>query len=228
LKTNGHIINGIQRGTGHVGWKEEICIACECLKTGKIIAVPTDTIYGIAGLAQNTSAVNRIYQIKNRQNLNPISICVGDVKDVYRWGEVTITDNLLQELLPGPVTVVFKRTVELNADLNPATHLVGIRVPDYGFVREVARQCREPLALTSANPSTAPSTVSIEEFQCLWPHLGLVFDGGKLGNTPESRLGSTVVDLSQAGQYKIIRPGSACKETVEKLEKHGLCDASGH
>ncbi len=75
---------------------------------------------------------------------------------------MTISTALLQELLPGPVTVVFERTLSLNPDLNPGTTLVGIRVPNYGFVREVARACGEPLALTSANRSRGPSTLSIQ------------------------------------------------------------------
>ena len=57
------------------------------------------------------------------------------------------------------MTVVFERTFALNPHLNPGTALVGIRVPDYGFVRDIARACGEPLALTSANPSNIPSTL---------------------------------------------------------------------
>ena len=80
----------------------------------------------------------------------------------YRWGNVVITPALLQDLLPGPVTVVFERSSDLNPHLNPGTQLVGIRVPDYGFVRDIARQCDQPLALTSANVSSTPSTVNVE------------------------------------------------------------------
>ena len=59
-------------------------LACESLQANKIIAVPTDTIYGIAGLAQSSEAVDRIYTIKNRNTSNPVAICVGDVSDVHR------------------------------------------------------------------------------------------------------------------------------------------------
>lgn len=75
---------------------------------------------------------------------------------------MTISSGLLRELLPGPVTVVFERTLTLNPHLNPGTTLVGIRVPDHGFVRDVASECGQPLALTSANPSGSPSTLSTE------------------------------------------------------------------
>ena len=78
------------------------------------------------------------------------------------WGRVTVSDELLHELLPGPITVVFQRTSALNADLNPSSSTIGIRVPASGFVCDVARQCGEPLALTSANVSDQPSSLVIE------------------------------------------------------------------
>ena len=86
----------------------------------------------------------------------------------FRWGNVTVSDGLLCELLPGPVTVVFERTLELNPDLNPGTSLVGIRVPDSGFVRDIARQVQQPLALTSANISNQPSSLSVEVYVLLF------------------------------------------------------------
>jgi len=75
---------------------------------------------------------------------------------------VTVSDELLRELLPGPITVVFQRTSALNADLNPSSSTIGIRVPASGFVCDVARHCGEPLALTSANVSDQPSSLVIE------------------------------------------------------------------
>ena len=80
----------------------------------------------------------------------------------FRWGEVTINSSLLSQLLPGPVTLIFKRTAALNPQLNPTHENVGIRVPDYGFVQAVARACGEPLALTSANINSEPSTLAVE------------------------------------------------------------------
>lgn len=204
---------------------ELVSIAVNSLISGNIIALPTDTIYGIAGLAQNSEAVNRLYSIKNRDCKKPIAISVADISDVYKWGQVTVPQALLSKLLPGPVTVIFNRTSDLNPELNPATSLVGIRIPDHQFIREVARGCQEPLALTSANISSAQSTLRVEEFEDLWPKLDRVFDDGMLGDTFHSRQGSTVVDLSKKGTYKVIRDGSALKSTVQLLSSYGLTDA---
>lgn len=199
--------------------------AAASLKQGKIIGVPTDTIYGIAALAQSNIAVESIYNIKQRHREKPIAICVADTPDIYRWCDVTVSEEILRDLLPGPVTLIFKRKPALNPDLNPATELVGVRIPDHQFIRETARICGEPIALTSANLSASQSCLKIEEFQYLWEKLDLVFDGGCLGNTDVSRYGSTVVDLSVPGVYKIIRDGCALSAVEKTLKaKFGLSE----
>ncbi|XP_068216112.1 threonylcarbamoyl-AMP synthase [Palaemon carinicauda] len=197
--------------------------AATSLKSGHVISVPTDTIYGVAALAQNKTAIESIYEIKKRSSVKPLAICVAEVDDVYLWGEVTVPHSLLSSLLPGPVTVVFKRTPALNSSLNPGTELVGIRIPDHKFIRTVVRYCGTPIALTSANISSQESPLNISEFQELWGQLHLVFDGGCLGKSSACREGSTVVDLSQPGVYRLIRRGSAFEQTVEILEKYELC-----
>ena len=80
----------------------------------------------------------------------------------YRWAQRTVTFDLLRDLLPGPVTTVFERSSQLNAQLNPGTALVGIRVPDHPIARQLAACCGHPLALTSANISDAGNTVAVE------------------------------------------------------------------
>ena len=151
-----------------------------------------------------------------------MAICVAELEDVYKWGEVTIPRELLNQLLPGPVTLCFRRLPSLNERLNPNSNLIGIRIPDHPFIRGVCREIQLPLALTSANISNAQSALSIEEFSELYRHLSCIFDGGTLGLNEHSRLGSTVIDLSNQGSYQIIRAGSAEYQTVAKLKKFGI------
>uniref|UniRef100_UPI00398EF43B threonylcarbamoyl-AMP synthase n=1 Tax=Pristiophorus japonicus TaxID=55135 RepID=UPI00398EF43B len=206
-------------------WKEVLTETVKVLQSGRVVGVPTDTIYGITCLAQNSGAIRRIYEIKGRNEDKPLAICVGSVEDIYKYCKVTVSDQVLRDLLPGPVTLVFERTDELNEDLNPFTELVGVRIPKHAFIQKLAQLCGEPLALTSANVSSQTSTLTTEEFRNLWPLLGLVVDGGSIGNmmSPECRLGSTVVNLAIPGKYSIIRPGCAFAATVEILQnEHGL------
>merc|ERR1712183_751694 len=168
-------------------------LAGERLLAGGVLAVPTDTIYGLTCLVQHQAAVESLYNIMGRHSSKPIAICVAEVEDIYTWAEVTVERTLLEQLLPGQVTLVFKRSKKLNRNFNPDTKLVGVRIPDYPFLREVCRLCQSPLALTSANYSNMTSSLAEEE-----------------------RLGSTVVDLSEEGSYAIIRPGSA-RNTVNSV-----------
>ncbi|KAM9369664.1 threonylcarbamoyl-AMP synthase [Phaethornis superciliosus] len=211
------------------GWQEAVAAAARALQAGGLVAVPTDTVYGVACLAQDTGAVRNIYGLKGRNGRKPLAICLGDVERLFRYCRVEVPEELLHDLLPGPVTLVLERSEELNKELNPFTSLVGVRVPNHPFIRELARACSGPLALTSANISSQGSTLSVTEFQDLWPQLSLIIDGGPLGDlqSPESRLGSTVVDLSVPGKFSIIRPGCALASTVEILrQKYGLIPAS--
>ncbi|XP_057259386.1 threonylcarbamoyl-AMP synthase [Pezoporus wallicus] len=211
------------------GWTEAVSAAAGALRAGGLVAVPTDTVYGVACLAQDSGAVRSIYSLKGRNGRKPLAICLGDVERLYRYCRVNVPDELLRDLLPGPVTLVLQRSEELNKDLNPFTSLVGVRIPNHPFIRELARACSGPLALTSANISSQASTLTVSEFQDLWPQLSLIIDGGPIGDvqSPECRLGSTVVDLSVSGKFSIIRPGCALTPTVEILtQKYGLVPES--
>jgi len=80
----------------------------------------------------------------------------------FRWADVTLSQSILELLFPGKVTAVFKRKKSLNVSLNPYTSLIGIRIPNNDFIRELVRRCQYPIALTSANKSGATSTLQIE------------------------------------------------------------------
>lgn len=88
--------------------------------------------------------------------------------------------------------------------MNPGMESIGVRVPDSNFVRVIARGLESALALTSANLTGQPSSVSVKDFENLWEHCAYVYDGGVL---PSGRAGSTVVDLTRLGKFKILRPG---------------------
>ncbi|KAL5764087.1 hypothetical protein ACOSQ2_016681 [Xanthoceras sorbifolium] len=201
--------------------------AIEALKAGKVIAVPTDTLYGFACDACSLEAVNRIYEIKGRKHTSPLAICVGDVSDIGRFAVMDhLPHGLLDSLLPGPVTVVLRRGESsiLEKSLNPGLETIGVRVPDSNFIRVIARGSGSALALTSANLSGQPSSVCIKDYENLWEHCAYVYDGGVL---PSGRAGSTVVDLTKLGKYKILRPGSAKEETAAILEKYSLLEETG-
>lgn len=197
-------------------------IAVEHIKRGNVIAIPTDTIYGLAVDAQNSNAIEKLYSIKGRQSTKPIAICVHSVENIALWGQIDhLPKNLLRQLLPGPVTIVVNRTHSLNADLNPEVEKVAVRIPKHNFVNQLTCALRTPLALTSANKSNEISSITINEFSSLWPSLDAIFDDGRLG---PMRSGSTIIDVSELGKYEILRRGSHLQETLEVLHKYKITE----
>ncbi|VVC87589.1 unnamed protein product [Leptidea sinapis] len=199
--------------------------AADHLASGNVIAVPTDTIYGLACSANCPEAIKKLYTIKGRDASKPVAICVTHIDDLRKWGNAAhLSDKLLKNLLPGPVTIVLEKSKFLdNPYLNPTTTKVGIRIPNHEFINRVTELFNMPVALTSANSSNEPSSLSIGEFEHLFCYLGAVFDGGVLNQgMNESRSGSTVIDLSNVGYYKIIRQGISYDKIVKILDTQGL------
>jgi len=195
-------------------------LAASALLGGHVIGVPTDTIYGLAALVQNQEAVDNLYTIKERDYTKAIAICVKEIQDIDRWAEVTVDRQVLEELLPGPFTLVLERNKHLNQNLNPGNKLVGVRIPDDQFIGSVCSLVDAPIALTSANLSGASSSLAVHEFSSLHHKLHSVYDKGRLeGN---SRLGSTVVDLSVEGSYTVIRRGCAGDKLEAIMQKYGI------
>ncbi|XP_049772848.1 threonylcarbamoyl-AMP synthase-like [Schistocerca cancellata] len=195
-----------------------------------VIAVPTDTVYGLAGVVQSEDAVEKLYKIKpilkRRDAAKPIAICVSCISKMEKWADTSIlAPALLQCILPGPFTIVLKRSKTLNAKFNPGIPNIGIRIPQDRFIVEVVKKFGERIALTSANSSGKQSAIAVEEFSHLWQYVDTVFDAGK--NPQEIRTGSTVVDLSGHGSFKIIRAGLLCDALRHKLFQFKLLERGG-
>lgn len=209
----------------HIHDSKAKALAAELIVNEDVIALPTDTVYGLACSANSPCAIKKLYEIKGRDEAKPVAICVSDLAELRKWGDAEhLPEALLQRLLPGAVTLVLERTPLLdNPFLNPHTTKIGIRIPDYKFIQNVCSLSGIPMALTSANPSSIPSSLSVKEFEPLYPKLGAVFDGGVLGSgLQETRIGSTVVDLSCYGFYTTIRQGIAYNQTIQLLQSFGM------
>ena len=101
------------------------------LKHDGVLAVPTDTIYGLAALVNSEKAVRRIYEIKGRLFTKPLAISVGQVEGLFIWSKPTLSKEQLSngDLLPGPVTLMFERQSLLPSYFNPNVQNVAIRIP---------------------------------------------------------------------------------------------------
>jgi tRNA threonylcarbamoyl adenosine modification protein (Sua5/YciO/YrdC/YwlC family) len=201
--------------------------AAHHLRAGNVIALPTDTVYGLACSANNPIAIQKLYDIKGRDENKPVAICVANLLELRKWGEAShLTNSLLTQLLPGAVTIVLYKSSKLdNPYLNPGVRKIAIRIPDQSFIQKVSTAFNYPIALTSANRSSEKSTLEVSEFKDLWSQLGAIFDGGHLGEHTDEQLqrsASTIVDLSEPGFYAINRQGCALQQTINVMKEFDI------
>ena len=177
--------------------------ALEILHGGGLVALPTDTVYGVGALAFDGKAVESIYIAKDRPIEKAIPILVGDVEDLHRVAEKipTMAMKLAERFWPGALTLVVPKRSSL-PDSVSATDTVGVRIPDHLVARRVLRAAG-PMAVTSANLSGQPSPTTAEEVLAqLGGRIALIIDGGKTpGGIP-----STLVDCTGSSP-RILREG---------------------
>ncbi|VDO79829.1 unnamed protein product [Heligmosomoides polygyrus] len=204
---------------------EAVEAAVDVLRRGGIVALPTDTIYGVSTLIEHSK---KLYSLKRRPADKPLGLFLADSVEIPRWAQLTITPHLAKQLLPGPVTLIFHRLPSLPLCFNPGKRDVGIRVPDSALVRAITARLGRPLAQTSANVSgSAVNPTSIKDFSNLFPEIDLVLDGGMIGKPPQeepssSSEGSTIIDLTEDDFYRVVREGCALKRTEEVLRSAGI------
>ncbi len=179
--------------------------AATAVLAGRLIAYPTDTLYGLGANALDAASARRVVEAKGRPVGKPISVIVGSVDQAR--SVVRNPDGLWERLSgtfwPGPLTIVMEAADDVPAVLTGGTGTVGVRVPDSAVARAICEKAEVPLTATSANRAgDRPAATAAEIVACLGTELSLVLDCGTLPATA----GSTVVAIS-SGRVRIIRNG---------------------
>jgi len=190
---------------------DSISKALNELRTGGLIAFPTDTVYGVGVLAFDGAAVESIYAAKDRPIEKAIPILIADIEDMEKVG-VDIPQmayKLASRFWPGPLTCVIPKQPTLPESVS-TTSTVGVRVPDHEVARALLRAAG-PMAVTSANISghESPST-AVEVLRQLHGRIPLIIDGGRTAGG----VASTVVDCTTK-EINILREGPISAEELQ-------------
>jgi len=185
---------------------ESIAEAARLILAGEPVAVPTETVYGLAADATNAAAVARIYEAKGRPSFNPLIVHVRDIRAAREIGEFDEAAlALANEHWPGPLTLV----VPLRLDARIASIVtaglpsVGIRVPDHAAMQALLTACGRPLAAPSANSSGSISpTRAAHVVKSLGGRIPLVIDGG-----PTRRGIESTIVAATGGPVRLLRRG---------------------
>jgi len=200
--------------------------AAEWLRAGEVVALPTETVYGLAANALDARAVAKIYEVKGRPAHNPIIVHVAGLDLARRcaadWPPVA--EKLARAFWPGPLTLVLPRSKEIPDIVTAGGPTVGVRWPGHPFIQAVIRECGFPLAAPSANLSNRVSPTNAGHVgKDLGDKIHLIVDGG------QSQVGieSTVLDLT-ASPPRVLRPGMIHGESLgAALEDGGIAVGAG-
>lgn len=188
--------------------QDAISLAIEKLKNGKVIAIPTDTVYGLAVDAKNFDAVENLYRLKKREKNKPLAIFLKNLEQIKKLFIVEdITKKLIEKYLPGKLTIVAKikdkTDIKLAKNLNEIDDdFLGFRVVDSFFIKKLFNEFDIILAVTSANISGNKVANSPSEIIKIFPQIELIISGDLLENSA-----STVVKINNS-QLEIIRNGA--------------------
>jgi L-threonylcarbamoyladenylate synthase len=176
--------------------------AIEIIKKGGVGLVPTDTIYGLSGLALDEDAVERVYELKGRDYDKPLIILLADIDQAEKLGANIDDLEPVRKYWPSPLTVVARAGKLTPGFLHRGTHKLAIRVPDYPELREMIKQTG-PLVSTSANPQGKQPARNVNGAKKYFgKELDFYIDIGELEARP-----STIVEL-KGGELKLIRQGA--------------------
>jgi L-threonylcarbamoyladenylate synthase len=186
--------------------------AAELLRAGDVVALPTETVYGLAANALDEKAVEKIIQVKGRPANNPIIVHVASLEMAKRCVKQfpAAVEKLAKAFWPGPLTLVLPRAEIIPGIVTAHGGTVGIRWPGHPFIQAVIRECHFPLAAPSANLSSRVSPTNAEHvFKQLGGKIPLIVDGG------QSQVGieSTVLDLT-VSPPRVLRPGMIHVESL--------------
>ncbi len=191
--------------------------AAKIIKNGGIVAVPTETVYGLAADALNGKAVAKIFAAKGRPMDNPLIVHVSNIEMIENFGlyrEFTAKARLLAEKFwPGPLTIILPKGSVIPDEVSAGLDTVAVRCPSHPVARELIQLSHTPLAAPSANLSGKPSPTKFQH--CVNDLMGradAIIDGG------ESSVGveSTVITLAE-NPPRLLRPGGITVEQIEEV-----------
>lgn len=180
------------------------------IAAGEVVAFPTETVYGLGADAFNGEAVKKIFAAKGRPSDNPLIVHVADAESVK-----ALVDGIpfgarlvMDKFMPGPLTVIMKKSDKVPESVTAGLDTVGIRMPSHPVARAFIKACGTPIAAPSANRSTHISPTSAEHvFEDMDGRIPLIIDGGDC----EVGIESTIIDMS-TDVPTILRPGAITAE----------------
>ena len=189
--------------------------AVQILRDSGVVAVPTETVYGLAAVATDSLAIDKIFKAKNRPRDNPLICHFGSIDHIKEYVQdfPRYFEKLVQKFSPGPISYLLN--LPANSPLLPATAglaKVIVRIPDHPIFAQIVSLLGQPLAAPSANTSTKFSSTTSQMVEA---DLGNKIDGVVEGGSSSVGLESTIIDCTDENFVRILRPGAIGQNELE-------------
>lgn len=194
--------------------QEDLLRAATLIKTGELVAFPTETVYGLGGNALDKNAAKKIYAVKGRPSDNPLIVHLSDWKEVYSVAYPTEQAKALYDAFcPGPLTMILKKLPVVPDETTGGRDTVAVRFPRHPMARKLISLAGVPIAAPSANVSKHVSpTTAWHVYVDLNGRIPLVLDGGAC----DVGIESTIVDLT-GNEPVVLRPGAITAERIKEV-----------
>ncbi len=205
---------------------EDIATAVALLKQGELVALPTETVYGLAADASNPQAVAKIFQAKNRPETHPLIVHLADTSWLADWALPPSADamKLAEAFWPGPLTLLLPKAPKAHRCVTGGLETIGLRIPSHPVMQAVLKQLGTALAAPSANPHQKLSpTQAAHVLKGLSGKIAAVLDGGAC----QVGLESTIVDCT-GNAPRILRFGSITQKMLEAVLGKAVDAPSSH
>lgn len=190
--------------------------AIEALEGGKPVAIPTETVYGMAALVTDEAAIRAVFALKNRPLNHPLIVHVADNCDLTTLVKhiPDYAQQLIQHFWPGPLTLVFPCKDTINPLITGGQSTVAIRCPAHPLTQKLLRHLKAPLVAPSANPFGRVSpTTALHVYQAFSQEDLTILDGGRC----QVGIESTILDVTQPESYTILRHGVIDELAIAKV-----------
>jgi len=184
---------------------------------GKCVAVPTETVYGLAANALDENAVRKIFEIKGRPLIDPLIVHIYDLESAKKISHFSpLAEKIAEKFWPGPLTLVLPKKNIVPKIVSANLHTVAVRMPKHPLMRALLKECKVPLAAPSANPFGYVSPTKAEHVRAqLGDKLDAILDGGQCS----CGLESTIISLVDEKNISILRHGPIAQEVIEDFLK---------
>jgi len=194
--------------------QDSIQIAAKLIREGKLVAFPTETVYGLGANALDPLAVAKIFEAKERPSFDPLIIHIADINDLKKL--TTITDErvykLAEKFWPGALTMVLPKSNLVPDIVTSGLNTVGIRMPANKLALQLIKKSGCPIAAPSANKFGRISPTTAQHVKKQLPDIDFVIDGGRTDVGVES----TIIKLFENG-FRILRNGIITREEIETI-----------